>query len=313
VARAVFPGTRPQAVVLADGGDWRAAIAASVLSGSPLRAPVLLGDGEELPEATRAALEALRPSGSAEAGGAQLVRIGNVARPSGLKSVDVTGPTPEEIARAVDTYASNAAGSPSRTVIVASSERPEMAMPAAGWAARSGSPVLYTTRDTVPDVTALAIRAHNRPRIYVLGGEDVIGAGVARELGRLGRVTRVEGADPTALSVGVARLRDSAAGWAVDDPGHGLVFTNQGRPADAAAAAPLSASGSYGPLLVLPQDGSVTDGLRDFLLDIQPGYDENPVRGVYNHGWIVGDRTAVPLATQSAIDDLLEISPIRSQ
>jgi hypothetical protein len=313
VARAVFPGTRPQAVVLADGGDWRAAIAASVLSGSPLRAPVLLSDGEELPEATRAALEALRPTGAAEAGGAQLIRVGNVARPSGLKSVDVTGPTPEEIARAIDTYATNAAGRASRTVIVASSERPEMAMPAAGWAARSASPVLYTTRDTLPDVTTLAIRAHNRPRIYVLGGEDVIGADVERRLARLGRVTRVGGADPTSLSVAAARLRDGAAGWAVDDPGHGLVFANQRRPVDAAAGAMLSAAGSYGPLLVLPENGSIPEGLRDFLLDIQPGYDENPVRGVYNHGWIVGDRTAVPLATQSAIDDLLEISPVSSQ
>jgi hypothetical protein len=81
----------------------------------------------------------------------------------------------------------------------------------------------------------------------------------------------------------------------------------------AVAAAPLSNSGSYGPLIVLPADGSLPEALRAYLLDIQPGYAKDPVRGVYNHGWIVGDRTAVPLATQSAIDDLLEISPVSSQ
>ena len=91
------------------------------------------------------------------------------------------------------------------------------------------------------------------------------------------------------------------------------MFASQSRPLDAVAAAPLSSSGTYGPLLVLPSDGSVPDALRDYLLDIQPGYTENPVRGVYNHGWIVGDRTAVPLATQSAIDALLEISPVRTE
>jgi hypothetical protein len=185
-------------------------------------------------------------------------------------------------------------------------------MAAAGWAARTGSPILYATRDALPEITRLAIEAHSRPRIYVLGGEDAIGAAVERALGRLGRVRRVAGADATSTSIAVARLRDGTAGWGVDDPGHGLVFASASRPLDAVAAAPLSNAGSYGPLLVLPAGGAVPSGLRDYLLDIQPGYDENPVRGVYNHGWIVGDRTAVPLATQSAIDDLLEISPVRS-
>ena len=313
IARAVYPGTRPEAVVLVDRGDWRAAVAASILAGSPLRAPVLLSDGKDLPEPTRTALEALRPSGSADAGGAQVVRVGDVARPSGLRAVDVVAPTAEETARAIDTFATNAAGRPSRSVIVASSERPDLAMPAAGWAARSGSPVLYATHDALPEVTQLAIRAHNRPRIYLLGGEDALGPGVEKALARLGRVTRVEGANATATSIAAARLRDGVAGWGVDDPGHGLVFASAHRPLDAVAAAPLSTSGSYGPLLVLPDDGGVPGALRAYLLDIEPGYRENPVRGVYNHGWIVGDRTAVPLATQSSIDALLEISPVRSQ
>jgi hypothetical protein len=198
-------------------------------------------------------------------------------------------------------------------VIVTSSERPDVAMTAAGWAARSASPILYATRDAVPEVTELAIRAHNRPRIYLLGGEDVLSKGVETRLAKLGPVTRVAGADATTTSIAAARLRDNAAGWAVDDPGHGLVFASAKAPLLAAAAAPLSNSGTFGPLLVLPEGGTIPGPLRDYLLDIQPGYTESPVRGVYNHGWIVGDRTLVPLATQSAIDELLEISPVSSQ
>lgn len=313
IARAVYPGTRPEAVVLADGSDWRTALTASVLAGSPLRAPVLLTDGDEMPEPTRDALEALRPTGSAAAGGAQVVRVGGVPRPEGLRTVDVVAPTAEETARAMGTFASNAAGAPSRTVIVTSSERPGIAMTAAGWAARSGSPILFATRDRLPEVTRLALQAHTRPRIYILGGEDSLGARVEDELRELGRVTRVAGADATETSIAAARLRDGAAGWAVDDPGHGLVFASGRRPLDAVAAAPLATAGSYAPLLALPADGSLPSSLRAYLLDIQPGYEESPVRGVYNHGWIVGDRTAVPLATQSAVDALLEISPVRSQ
>ena len=32
------------------------------------------------------------------------------------------------------------------------------------------------------------------------------------------------------------------------------------------------------------------------------------MRGVYNHGWIIGDEKAMPVATQSRIDALLEIT-----
>ena len=81
-------------------------------------------------------------------------------------------------------------------------------------------------------------------------------------------------------------------GWNVVDPGHGLVFANARRPQDAAAAAPLSATGTYGPLLLLTDAGVLPQPLQDYLLDIQPGYTDDPVRGVYNHGWIIGDETA---------------------
>jgi hypothetical protein len=313
IARAAYPGGKPGAVVLADGGDWRGALTASVLSGSPLRAPVLLSDGADLPDATRDALKALSPTGSADAGGAQVIRVGDVPRPEELKAVDVTAATAEETARAMDTFASGVAGKPSRTVIVTSSEKPGIAMIAAGWSARSASPILFATKDAVPEVTQLAIRAHDKPRIYLLGGEDVLSKAVEQQLAKLGRVTRVSGADATTTSIATARLRDGAAGWAVDDPGHGLVFLSPKAAVLAAGAAPLSNSGTYGPPLVLPADGSLPTALREYLLDIQPGYAESPVRGVYNHGWIVGDRTLVPLATQSAIDELLEISPVRSQ
>ena len=48
------------------------------------------------------------------------------------------------------------------------------------------------------------------------------------------------------------------------------------------------------------------------LLDIQPGYRRDPVRGVYNHGWVIGDETAMPIAVQSRIDALLEITAVEA-
>jgi len=112
----------------------------------------------------------------------------------------------------------------------------------------------------------------------------------------------------------LVRLRDSDGldGWGVTDPGHGLVFANASRTLDAAAAAPLSASGTYGPLLLIANANVLPLPVGGYLLDIQPGYTRDPVRGVYNRGWLIGDLSAISLPVQSRIDSLLEIAPIQS-
>src|SRR3954467_4162760 len=98
VAQAVFPGTdrasRPQAVTLVDRSDWRAGIAAAALFAKPVAAPILLTDGTSLPAASSSALDALAPTGSKAAGGAQIIRIGDVAQASGLKTTDIKGANP---------------------------------------------------------------------------------------------------------------------------------------------------------------------------------------------------------------------------
>ena len=35
------------------------------------------------------------------------------------------------------------------------------------------------------------------------------------------------------------------------------------------------------------------------------------MRGVYNHGWIMGDEKAISVDVQSRIDALLEIQPVQ--
>jgi hypothetical protein len=314
VARSVFPatetGNRPRAVALLDSGDWRAGVAGAVLAAAPIRAAVLLSDGRELPAASAQALAALAPRGARRAGGAQLIRVGDVARPEGLRTADVAGRGPYALARALDAFSAAARGGASRRVVIASAEDPAFAMPAAAWAAKSGDPVLFVTRDRVPAETRAALAAHGRPRIFVLGPERAVSARVERALRRLGRVTRIAGPDPQRNAIAFARYANGAMGWGVVDPGHGLVFARDAAPLDAAAAAPLSAAGTYGPLLLLADPGAVGAPLRDFLLDIQPGYRSDPVRGVYNHGWIVGDDRAISVPTQGQIDALLEIRKV---
>jgi ell wall binding domain 2 (CWB2) len=317
VARAVFPASsrssRPGAVVLADGRDWRIAVAAAVLAGTTVRAPILLSDGPDLPAASKDALDALKPTGAKAVGGAQVIRVGDVARPPGLRATAVRGADAFALARAVDAFSAAARGKESSAVVIASADDPGYAMPAAAWAAKSGDPVLFVHRDAIPAATRAALAAHRRPRIYVLGPAEAVSEKVVAALGRLGEVKRVGRGGPAQSSIDFARYIDGSFGWGVIDPGHGLVFARADRPLDAAAAAPLSSSGTYGPLIVLSGPDQLDSTVNDYLLDIQPGYSKDPVRGVYNHGWIVGDDKAVSTAVQARIDELLEISRVTSR
>jgi len=311
VARAVHPGTRPPAVALVDASDWRIALAATPLAGPPFDAALLLAVGEALPDATRAVLDELRPTGGPATGGAPLVRVGQVPLVGGLRSADVAGRGPEDVARAIADLVASARDAPAEEVLVVSGERPEFALPAAAWAARSGDPVLFTGRDALPEATRRALTAARQPAIRVLGPPEVVSARVVRELRRLGSVTRIAGDDPASTAVAFARFREGDFGWGVVDPGHGLVLLSPDAPLLAAAAAPLSSAGTYGPGLVLGPRGTLARPLRAFLLDVQPGYEEDPVRGVYNHGWFVGGPRTVPSAVQAEVDALLEIVPVR--
>lgn len=328
VALAVYPsaapGTHPHAVALAPSADWQAALASAVLMAPPIRAPLLLSGSSSLPTASAVALTALAPTGSGTADGAQVIRVGPVARPAGLRAASVNGSDPYALAAGIDRFVSAVAGRSSAAVVIASASAPAYAMPAAGWAAESGDPILFVNGSTIPAATRQALLAHQRPHIYVLGPPSVIGAGVLHALSRYGKVKRVDGPDPAANSVAFAEYRDPACpygqpcahvpgsfGWAIRSPGHGYVLLNADQPLAAAAAAPLSASGSYGPALVLNSAGSLPKSVLTFFLDYAtPGYtQEGPTAAVYNHGWVIGDPSQVSVGVQAQLDNLLEAVP----
>ena len=308
-ARAAFP-RGADAVVLADTSQWQTALAASVFLSGPLRAPTLLTRDGEIPQETREALAFLDPQGAARANGAQIIRIGSAPTPKGLKLIEVPAPDAFNGARSIDTLQAGAARQLSDHVIVTSTEEPEWAMPAASLAARSGAPILFTRKDKLPPQTAAALDAHGRPRILLIGNEEVVSEAAEQQLADLGTVVRIGVSSPTRASIAIARLKDPGFGWGIVDPGHGLVFTSGDSPLDAVAAAPLAVTGAHAPLLVTGDADELSETLALYLRSIRPGYRADPARAVYNHGWLIGDTDALSVQLQSRIDGLLAIRRI---
>lgn len=315
VALAVYPGlttaTRPQAAVVVDDGNWQAALAASTLAGRPLHAPLLFSEGGRLPEATVKALGAMHPTGVSALEGAQVVGVGRTTVPAGYVGRTVTGGDSAALAVAVEQLASSLRKRAPREVIVTASDgAPAMTSPAAGLAAQTGAPILFVRRSRVPNATAKELERLGRPSIYVVGPSSVVSESTLRELEGLGKVSRIEGPDPSSNAIAVARFNDGVFGWGVVEPGHGLVFANPDRPLDGPAAAPLAATGDYAPLLLLEGPARLGSALGSYLADLQPGTPPaGPVHGVYNHGWVMGDERAIAATTQARIDATLQISP----
>ncbi len=342
VALAVHPGltpaTRPQAVVLVNRRRWPVALAAAALAAYPLQAPLLYSEGNALPEVSAQALTTLRPTGAPSLGGAQVVEVGTAASPAGDRVRAPAPPgTPDggadesvyTLAAQLERLVARVHGRPPRQVIVVGAAGPPaLATPAAGLAAETGAPILLVGAGGVPAPTRAALATLRHPTIYVVGPPAAVGHAVASALAHYGPVRRIDaqtegaggasgpgtsGEDPVDNAIAVARYADGTFGWGIDQPGHGLVFVNATRPLDAPAAAPLSASGDYGPLLLLEGPSTVPGALAKYLADIQPSTPEDqPVQGFYNHGWVIGDERAIAATTQAELDALLETVPQRS-
>jgi hypothetical protein len=89
------------------------------------------------------------------------------------------------------------------------------------------------------------------------------------------------------------------------------VLVNAQRTLDAAAAAALSSSGSYGPLLLVDGPSTLPKPVLDYFYNYAtPGYSRSgPTAAVYNHGWVIGDTGAISAGVQAQLDNVLEVVP----
>ncbi|HSS33488.1 MAG TPA: cell wall-binding repeat-containing protein [Solirubrobacterales bacterium] len=288
-AFAAYPSTtpdqRPHAVTLVPEGDWAGAIAAAVLMAEPVRAPVLI-DGADV---TAEALETLDPVEERTVGGGSPAKQG------------------ADIAKLRDRLFDAAPNA----IVVAPSAKPALAMPAAAWAARSGDPVLFAGVDDLPAATATALRRHIKVPVYVLGPSSAISSEVLRGIGKIVKqVKRISGEDAVANAIAFARYADGDFGWNVNDPGHGFVLAREESPLDAAAAAALSGSGTWGPLLLTDSTTKLPAELRSYFLDVKPGYTDNPTRAFYNRVWVIGDEEKIDVSQQAEVNELAELAKI---
>jgi putative cell wall-binding protein len=318
MSQTIWPAThqenQPGAVILVPKDNWQVGLAAADLIHNPTDGPMLLTDKNELSAKMLNEIKRLNPKGTSD--GTQVMIMGdiseNVAKQLADYKVETIGGTdPAEFAAAVDKkYAEIAGGEFPKGVVIVSAEEDAKAysIPAINWISHMPEPILYVTKDGIPDATKQALQERDDANVYILGPESIVSKEIETELGDYGKITRIAGEDPVANSIEFAKFRDedNAFGWGLTEPGHGVSFISSATPELAIAGAPFSHRGKHAPLIWL-EKGQVTEPVYNFLAAIKPTFKDDPTTGPYNHGFLIGGQESIPFESQGIIDDKLEI------
>ena len=167
----------------------------------------------------------------------------------------------------------------------------------------------------MPLATLRAIAGHKKPAIYVIGPSHVISDQLLTVLRKYGNVRRISEPNPTYNAVRVATFSDPNTewGWGITDPGHGFVIMNSHFEMNVAAATTLAAGAAYGPLLLNSNATVVDRELRNYLLDEQSAYIDDPSTAVYNRAWLLGDEKQLSPGIQATFDKLLSVTQLKPE
>ena len=314
VAEAVWnnpadPMERPGVVILArgDGSCFQEALIASSLIHFPRNGPVLLTEPDFLNPVVRSEIIRLCPSGKGSP--AQVLTIGSLS-----PRID------EEVQRMGFTVCRINGGDPATTAVIiwnllgpkcnvmlVSEEQFGDALPAGGWAAHMGDPILLTHGQQLPGVTAQAIR-ERQPDVYIIGGPGSISPRVEETVRHLTRgfVDRIAGPDPAATSVRFTRYQSPTGtfGWNINQKkGWSFRFSRIDSWQPAVSGNPLSHMGKHSPLLLVhPQ--MVPSPVAEFIGAVNPLHREP--EPPFMHGFIIGNCLEVSCQVQIELDKRLE-------
>ncbi|QOR66153.1 cell wall-binding repeat-containing protein [Cytobacillus suaedae] len=320
VSRTIWPAThnenKPGAIILAPSENWQVALASANLIHHPNNGPILFYENDELPQQTIEEIDRLAPLGISD--GTQIFLVGNTElnfedQLENYKVEKISGKDAPDFASEIDKKYAEVSGEYPRGVIIVSSDEDAKlySILAGNWISHMPEPILYVTKEEVPEATKSALELReDGATIYILGPESIISKDIEKQLQEFGDITRITGNDPITTSIEFAKFKDEKTGfgWGLTEPGHGFSFVSTENAEYAIAAAPFAHLGKHAPLIWL-ENGEISGDIHEFLGKLQPTFKDDPTTGPYNHGYLIGSGDAITMKEQGALDIMLEIIP----
>lgn len=301
----------PKGWVLVPHDRWQEALLAAQFAARPVSGAILPIEKEFLPTASVDLLFRLRPPGFPKGKGLQVLILGQVGKDifidlqdQDLQPAQLKAP-PLKLAADLVPFRGGWAGKYSDTIVVASAEARDYALPAAAWSAYSGDTLAFVFRDRVPATTAGVLKQRQelrltKPTIYVVGPPKVIPDAIVSRLRPFGKVRRIAGDTAAETAVAFARYRDpeTAFGWGVKRGPASVSLVNAKDWGNAMGAFTFAAAGPQAPLLLTTSAGELPRPVVEYLRDLRG---DEP-----NQGFVFGNEQSIASPAVKQLDKLLE-------
>lgn len=300
---------RPGVAILArgDGENYQDALAGASLIHFPRNGPVLLTEPDRLSPIVAGEILRLNPTGKNSP--AQVLILGPLSESVkrdverlGYTAFQIDGGNPIDTAAMIVPFLDSL-----RNVMIVSVEDFPEALPAGGWAAHMGEPILYSYRDELPNSSARVIM-DAQPDVYLVGSPGTLSPAVENTVRRLtgGFVDRISGADPFEVAVNFTRYKSPTGqfGWDVNGRrGWGFRFAREDMWYDGVNGNPLSHLGKHAPLLFVSTH-AVPSIVMNYILSVNPRHLEP--KPPFMHGFLIGRTCDMDCPVQWRLDRLLD-------
>jgi hypothetical protein len=271
VAQTTYPADRPNAVLLTRPDHYPEVLSATRMLHSPFEGPLLFTEGERLEKAVARELIRLSPRGQGLPGqvvvvGAVHVQVLHDLAELGFHVWRLTG---HDMWDTVERIAEYDIGGNRGQALLVSVDPLAGGVVAGGYAAFSGTPILFATEQGLLPSSVRFLQRHPRTQVFVAAPEAYLSTAVQREVRSLGSKVEgwIRGRDPFELSVEFARYRHGKArfGWGRrKQSGATLAVVPIDRWEFGVAAAALSYRGKKSPILLTHREqlpATVENGL----------------------------------------------------
>ena len=320
VSRLIYPNAQvpwhANAVLLAPVEDFRVPLAANSLVHFPFNAPLLLTGKYTLDTVTVQEILRLKPAGRGLP--AQVFLVGELApwielqvKQLGYTTLRIGAGSPYQVAADIVRFGGSVIMEKKcdfTPVMVVSGENCREALPVAAYAAHSGTPVLYVTRQGLPAATARVLKELTAPVVYIVGSPQTVSENTAQQLEQLtGRkAARIGGQSPYEVAVNFAGFKDQITGfgWGRVAPGKGdaFSFVSVCLWQHAAAGGILGHLGKHAPVLIV-EPHKLPVVVKDYILSLNPvRHEPDPP---FMHGYVLGTEHAVSSRTQLELEEAL--------
>ena len=322
VTKVIYPSSkvewRPNAIILVPLTSYHYGLLASPLIHFPINAPLIFTNSNYLSQETYNEIIRLSPTGKNVP--AKILIVGPISpmidlqlSNAGLSTIRITGNDPIRAASEAMEFRykiSPKSMEGKENIMIVSAEDHIECIPAAYYSAHMGVPILFTYRDTLPEITKEKLIKYSDKNVFVIGSVQTISDHVLNEIGRIvkSKVDRIGGNTCYEVAVNFSKYYspDSKFGWNINTKdGWAFSFGTPNNWVYNLSACIFAHLGKHSPLLYI-DPYSMPNPTSKYIQSVKP-VEANMPKPPFMHGFLLGGFEQISTDVQIKLESILNI------